>query len=901
MARKKDKAIMENQNRTSKIINEPKESEEEVKRKESIDEKVKSLEKASVEEGENKGEVKEEKVTEEEVGPKGLLTVVKVSEEVKVKQDHDGNIKAIAFSGKLNLENPSKNDRLFDIDVALQNIEHTTLKSGEINVRELGIDESNNIYTEEYQISKNESSSLLLIKEYINTLSNADDVLNFSDVEKDLIKLKEKTGTVVSEKEFKALKEPPKASEGEKESKKKLKKKPEATKKEQEITPEKEQEVTPEKEQEITRAKAQEITPEKALEAEPEEQTGVFGWLSQLITFRKSEETEEGVALKEKPQVEAEPKVEDISEPIPKKEEELREEKVSDEKKQLEEEPKVEKVLKPVAKDEAEEEEGVVGWFKQLLAHRESEAESSESVEEKEKAEEEKKDELATDGGESAETFNFESFGIVANKPNAVTFVIAARSLYKNSIRNVRIVKNAPPEFKNLIIKEATLGTAKLDNNELSWIIDELPPETTIFLRFSAEVETHTLEPIKTGSIDVSYIASSSFTGGIDIERFRASTRSGVSIDMIEKEERPGLWDCNLVFDNISEFLVQLLNVDVYSPKDERKKFVTIDSNNLPIVASRTQWTSRVWEYESEGYPSFNKKVDFTVLPDFQTDAKSLIALDEVSLILASIGGTIAYEVTELPVELVREANVLLIQSYKATEIRSTLKVLNNGSAPLNQVIIEQKNFSDAFQPPNFDEIKVFMGEKEIELNPEAVEIKEHSPKTLLIALKNLKDGPLGMFEPNSTIEVRFPVHAVSPPRDAEFRPEVVYRANTYPLSQEVEYIPTEIPIVKVIHIRRKYRVGKEIVHIRKAGTYKIILLVENLGNMPIKAFTLMDIVPEKFEGSEYSIEPEILKEKGQDILKWSINTLEEGKKIEISYEIKGSGTYSPKDAQLSL
>ena len=64
---------------------------------------------------------------------------------------------------------------------------------------------------------------------------------------------------------------------------------------------------------------------------------------------------------------------------------------------------------------------------------------------------------------------------------------------------------------------------------------------------------------------------------------------------------------------------------------------------------------------------------------------------------------------------------------------------------------------------------------------------------------------------------------------------------------------------------------------------------------------TLMDKVPDNFEYGDYSMTPEITDEVGSDTLKWTIETLEEAEKLEISYEIHGKGEYSPSEAQLAL
>ena len=122
----------------------------------------------------------------------GLLGLVKIVENVSVELDHNSKIESMNFQGNLNIENPSKKDRIWDIDITLKNIEKTDLASKDIKIRELGTDNATNVETHKFQI-KTEVPNLLLVKEYVNTLPNADDVLTVRDIEADLEKLKNKT------------------------------------------------------------------------------------------------------------------------------------------------------------------------------------------------------------------------------------------------------------------------------------------------------------------------------------------------------------------------------------------------------------------------------------------------------------------------------------------------------------------------------------------------------------------------------------------------------------------------------------------------------------------------------------------------------------------------------------
>ena len=691
----------------------------------------------------------------------GLSAIVKFSEEVKVKQNHDANLESIAFKGTLDIENPSTVDRLWDINILLGNVEKVDLESSEIKIQELGVTDVDNIDSREFQIT-GETQNLLIVKEFINTLPTADDILNINDIESYLIKLKDEIS---------------------------------------------------------------------------------------------------GVGVEEIEEVEEEDEVQKV------------EEEAADILRETDE------ILEETKKDIEEEEED--------------------------------DEDLADDGGIEAEELPIETYGISINKLSKVTFAIGMYSLFEKTISEIKVLKNIPSEFSNIEIIDPSIGSAKLEEHQIIWTIDQLEPERVTVLKFKADIQVETLDPVNTGTIEVDYKAKSSFTAcleeGICIEKFDAFTNNKFYIDMIEKDEEPGKWDCNLVFENPSEFNLELYNADVYAPENPDEKFVSVDEENPPILPAGAEWHSTPWEYESEDYPTFRKELEFRVSSDIQTDVIGSIAISDVELVLASITGEISYKIEELPIEMeTEEENVINIPSYRDTSILATLKVVNDGSAPLNEIRTTQKGFTEIFQPPNLedpeepDEIKLLWDGKEIELDKDSIIIEDN---TVQIVLKDLKDTENGMLEPNSYIEVVYPINVENPSRDIEFATDLVYNANTYPIGPELEYIPIpdEVPIIKVLHIRRKYRVGKEIIPVGEIGNYRIRLYYENVGELPLINFVLIDKVPDNFEYSEFTMEPEITDEVGTDTLKWKIESLKEGDLLEITYEIKGSGKYHPSEAQLAF
>jgi len=363
----------------------------------------------------------------------GLLALVKIIEDVEVKQDHDANVKSFSFGGKISIENPSKTDRLWDIDVALDNIGSTNLKSKEISIRELGTEYPDNVETKEFQLKK-EVQNLFLVKEFISTLPNADDFLNINDIERELLKLKDKSSK-----------------------------------------------------------------PTK----------------------------------------------------------------------------KVAATIPPTADDEDEEEE---------------EDEEGDNWE---------------DGGVAVEG-GLETFGISIDKENTVTFAIALRNMFDKAVSDIEVIKTIPEDFTDPVIRDTTEGRAQIEGDKIIWKIDKLRPEYTVLLKFTCNIMVNDIARRRTGEIDVSYKAAASFAEGLAIDKFDAYTRNKFYIDTLERDEEPNIWDNKLIFDNSSEFIVQLFNADVYSPDDESRKFVDIDPKDVPMLPSRAQWHSVKWQYESEDYPTLN-------------------------------------------------------------------------------------------------------------------------------------------------------------------------------------------------------------------------------------------------------------------------------------------------------
>ncbi|TXT53391.1 MAG: hypothetical protein BAJALOKI1v1_2460001 [Promethearchaeota archaeon] len=125
-----------------------------------------------------------------------LKYLIEISEEVSLAQDHNIQINSFEFNGNIKVKNPSNENRLWDIEVVLDNSEATDLESDTIVVKELGVNEGENEYFQQFKLETEAPEKQFLIKEYINTSLEADKILNLKDIEQDLNELRQSELTI---------------------------------------------------------------------------------------------------------------------------------------------------------------------------------------------------------------------------------------------------------------------------------------------------------------------------------------------------------------------------------------------------------------------------------------------------------------------------------------------------------------------------------------------------------------------------------------------------------------------------------------------------------------------------------------------------------------------------------
>ncbi len=506
------------------------------------------------------------------------------------------------------------------------------------------------------------------------------------------------------------------------------------------------------------------------------------------------------------------------------------------------------------------------------------------------------------------------SYTLTVSESTVVYFKITAKNTQDYPITEVKIKKEISEGFMDVDVLEASLGSHEIDGSELVWSIETLEAgeEAEITLNMTVDIPNRDYKP-KTGVITAEYAAESSFTG-VKIDKFDAYSENLIGMQISQGDEDPDIYNCSVMFRNESDFQMQLVNMDILNAAEE--KVLDIDPGEIQPIAAGATWQSVEFEVETEDgeEPQFRKMVEFFLIGERKVSTAGLITMDDIELAVAMIDGILNYDASA-------------IVSRRVVAFKGLMQLKNTGGADLNEITF-QENLQAGFKPPSADEVELYIirpeeGEEDAALEPTdepdwenlgdqitldegMVEISPNDQEpevahTITIKLADLRDSSIGLILPGTTVIATYPITAYKVAKDSEFVSDVKYSGNTYPAGAPIEIIPDAVHIA-VTHTRLKFIKSKKVLATAEKGVFEIVLSVQNTGDL-IENFTIKDVVPDKFEYGEYSLDPVKTDNlEGKDLLIWEIERIDPDETYEITYKITGTGDdYKASDAQLSV
>lgn len=483
---------------------------------------------------------------------------------------------------------------------------------------------------------------------------------------------------------------------------------------------------------------------------------------------------------------------------------------------------------------------------------------------------------------------NVEFYALANNNVNDIYIALKIENITEDILKSIKIKKIIPEGIsENKIISKSTGSTEISDIEEgkaIVWSIDEMKKGTKEKLEIKLTVQIDNKDTkLRSGKIFAEYIQGASLSG-LKIDKFDAYSNNNFYIISYEMDEAPDKYECQFVFENKSDYMLKLVNADVYNIEDTSVKYVDIDPGEIPPLPAGAKWESNVWEYQTEGeYPQFKNKVEFFTVADHIIETNNSIEISDLELAVAAMEGTLSYNVTKLA-------------SYKVTPFDLTATVENTGGSDINEVILTE-NIQTKFKAPKPEEIKILINGEPIDVKREWVTVSPDDessdrPHKVEVKLANLKDTDIGPLKPGDKITITYPIIADKPDTSSVYRADAKLIANTYPPGKPLEVKVDPIEII-VEHIRRKIVKGKDINALATEGEYEITLYVDNNGSHDLENYELHDKIPEGGKYSDLSAEPKVSKEGGVTMLTWVMDSVKPGDRAAVKYKLKVKGKAS--------
>ncbi|MFW9930370.1 MAG: hypothetical protein ACFFD1_13320, partial [Candidatus Thorarchaeota archaeon] len=438
-----------------------------------------------------------------------------------------------------------------------------------------------------------------------------------------------------------------------------------------------------------------------------------------------------------------------------------------------------------------------------------------------------------------------------------------------------KISKEIPDHFSNLTIENASVGKAGIEESNLVWNIPNLPKGSEAELRISCNITVEDIEIKRTGKARISYYSDQEGAfSSLDVFGADGLVRNYSYIEADEIEDRPDHWNCKLVFNNRSEFEVELRDVKI--SKDEEVYIMHEFQSGDVLISSGSTWESETWTVVSPTLPSFEKNVYFTVKPEIIYKASSEISVLDTEMRVANVKASKSYGISE-------------VDSYREAPVPTTIEVQNIGSLAFSTLTITDK-LPMKFLPSEAENIKVMVGEEEI--SDFEVSYEPNTP-TSSDSEHNMSVKINRQIEPDDLIKLEYiPTLIKAQPEDSFTGVATISAELAEPgpnLVREVEDWLTA-SLINVVHARKAITFGKTVNPGGEAGIYEIQIIYKNRGKKVLSDVKIIDVIPEGFRLLDDNMENLATEDSIPEGTRrtWTFETVDIDQEVEINYRMEG-------------
>ena len=475
----------------------------------------------------------------------------------------------------------------------------------------------------------------------------------------------------------------------------------------------------------------------------------------------------------------------------------------------------------------------------------------------------------------------------IGEDPGALALELEVENLASVELHDVVVTRPLASEMHF----EMT-GGAELDDGVITWTVGRLQAGEKQTLALEGTIAVSSTKAIKAGKASATYRADATVSS-MAFRELDAFCR-GFTYMRVREDERPDNWICQAIFENRSSFAVDLTKLQVSMKGSEELLFDVHDVDQ--DVTPNGKWESEERTVMAQSEPDFTYDLSYTVLPKAVQSAEGTMTLEEKKL-----------EVLEAEVD--KSYSTGSLRSYRPQKVQATMTLVNKGSSTINLMRITD-DIPGIFEAPDVEQMTIKIDGKAIDDDQYKAELsegitieKEHrSPDgqghTMMLTIGTR--GPIGL-KPNKKIEITYPLSAPDPSPgnervDAPARVE--FSAERFgPICTRE---PTQAPSLKVVHNRRNFSAGKQAIPLGGKGRYEVLILFENNGDTALSDLYINDVLPPQFEIKDWEMkngegkrnDVTMTSEDGEGGLHivWHVPKVEKGERLEVSFDIKGSG-----------
>ena len=468
----------------------------------------------------------------------------------------------------------------------------------------------------------------------------------------------------------------------------------------------------------------------------------------------------------------------------------------------------------------------------------------------------------------------------------------------EKKLNDINFSKDFPEHFSEAKVISASMGKANIESGKLTWTIPELQENSSTTLQINCKIKVEDTTPKRSGEGTIKYTSKvEGAFSSLDVDGADGLVKNFSYIDTDEIEDQPDNWNCKLIFENPSEFPIELRDVLI---KKGEYIFVSeeYEATDAVIVPSKGKWESKQFTLFSEEIPSFEKNVTFTIKPEIMYLAKSDLSILDTEMRVANLRATKQYGVETIP-------------SYRQTAVPTTIEFSNIGSLGFSSVTIKD------VVPPKFSTeakgtFKLFINDEEVssseyEVNydngvtvkvPQDAQLPEKESRTFddsKLPEKTLVLKINKLIEPDKTVKLEYTPMVMLPEPDRKFSGQAEIIAELAepgpPLDIFIsDWVSTQV--ISVVHQRKAIRRGKMVIPGSEAGLYDIELTFVNKGDAALKNVAVRDLIPEGFKllNDAFSDLAEDKSDPQGKIRTWTFETVEKDQTVTITYSLEGQG-----------